>query len=60
MKAEYDKTAKGLYIYLTDIPDGGVAISEELMPSGVVLDKNKQGEVVGIDILGVETIEYTS
>ena len=58
MIIKYDKEAKALYIYLADIPDGGVDHTEELILDTVMLDKDAQGVIVGIEVLGVEDIVY--
>lgn len=56
MKVECDKEAKALYIALADIPDGGVDHTEELVSNYVFIDKNEFGQIVGIEVLGIEEI----
>ncbi|KKK61060.1 hypothetical protein LCGC14_3018130 [marine sediment metagenome] len=57
MKVEYDKGAKAIYVELMGIPDGGVDRTEELVPDTVMIDRTSSGEVCGIEILGVDSIE---
>jgi len=57
MKVEYDKEAKAMYISLVDIPDGGVDHTE--VADFVFIDKNEFGQIVGIEVLGVDAIEAT-
>jgi len=59
MKVEYDKEAKAMYIPLVDIPDGGVDHTEELVSDFVFIDKNEFGQIIGIEVLGVDAIEVT-
>ena len=51
MRFEYDKEANALYVYLRgDIPAGGVARTIEL-ESGVYLDADKDGLILGVEFL---------
>ncbi len=56
MKVKYDKEVKAIYIELMDIPDGGVAHTEELVADTVFIDRNKAGDICGIEVLGVEEV----
>lgn len=47
MKLEYDPTADALYVYLNDQP---IINSEQIKP-GIILDYDKAGKVVGIEVL---------
>ncbi len=47
MKIEYSKTADALYVYFRQVE---VAKSREV-EEGVVIDLDKQGHIVGIEIL---------
>ncbi len=57
MKVEYDRDAQALYVELMDIPDGGVAHTEELIANTIMVDRTLSGDICGIEILGVESIE---
>ena len=57
MKVTYDKKAGAIYIALTDIPNGGVAFTEELVADTVMVDRASDGSVCGVEILMVESIE---
>lgn len=57
MKVEYDKEAKAIYVTLMDIPNGGVAHTEELVPDTVMIDRTPSGDICGIEILGVDSVE---
>ncbi len=60
MIIEYDKEAKAIYVKLADIPSrfGVVDHTEELVAETVFIDRTKIGEIYGIEILGVDSIEY--
>ena len=49
MKITYDPDADAFYLYLVDIPDGGVDRSEEVAPS-TVLDFDGEGNLLGVEI----------
>ena len=51
MKLRVDKEADALHFSLND---GPVAESEEVRP-GVVLDFDEQGQVVGVEFLGIRS-----
>ncbi len=51
MKLKVDKEADALYFSLND---GSVVESEEVRP-GVVLDFDEQGQVVGVEFLGIRS-----
>lgn len=57
IEIEYDRGAKAIYIKLRNIPDGGVDHTEELVPDTVMIDKTKSGEIVGIEVVGIENLE---
>lgn len=56
MEVVYDKTAQAVYIKFRDVSDGEIDHSEELSDT-ILLDKTKSGEIVGIDILEIDSIE---
>ena len=49
MKVRYDRTADAVYFRLDDSP---IVESEEVQP-GVIVDFNRDNQVVGVEILGV-------
>ena len=49
MKLEFDPVADALYL---EIADGDVESSQEIKP-GVILDYDAQGDIVGVEVLGV-------
>lgn len=51
MKIEYDHDADALYVYLTSSKQK-IAKTREI-EDGVMLDLNKKGEVLGIELIGV-------
>jgi uncharacterized protein YuzE len=51
MKLTIDEEADALYLYLNE---GAIVESEEVEP-GVILDYDKDGNVVGVEILRVST-----
>lgn len=51
MKLHYDEEADALYLRLDD--ETPILESEEVQP-GIVLDFNADGQVVGIEVLGVQ------
>lgn len=57
MKVEYDKETNALYIKIADIERGRDGSCEELVEDVVIIDRNKEGIITGIEVLGVESIE---
>ena len=55
MKVTYDREAQGMYFRFGERGDDGS--TEELVPNWVFIDKTKTGEISGIEILNVESIE---
>ncbi len=49
MKVHYDETANAVYFRLDDSP----IHESDLVQPGLVLDLNDNGQVVGVEILGV-------
>ena len=56
MRFEYDKEVNALYIYLREIPEGGVVRQIELQ-EGVYLDADKRGRTYGIEFLDLENFQ---
>lgn len=62
MKITYSKDVDAAYIYLVDIKKGGVAktyplgIIDEYTPGEINLDFDKNGRLVGIEILGASKV----
>ncbi len=59
MKITCDRFADAAYIYLLDIPPGGVAETYPLDPNeklvtGLALDFDKSGNLLGIEVLGAK------
>jgi len=52
MKVEYDQQADAMYIRLR----GGKVIESEEVRPGVVLDFDAQGQVLGIEMLGLSKL----
>ena len=51
MKIHFDQSADALYLHLNETP---IASSEEVRP-GVILDFDKNDQVIGMEILNVGT-----
>ena len=49
MKLSYDSSADALYLYLT--PDKKKVSESEILNDGLVVDRDKDGKVIGIEIL---------
>jgi len=58
MRVRYDPDADAAYIYLADIPPGGVALTVpgEDEASGVNLDFDSEGRLVGIEIISARSM----
>ena len=54
MRMTYDPAADAMYLYLTESPGGGgeVARTEEVA-AGLILDYDRDGRVIGIEMLSV-------
>jgi uncharacterized protein YuzE len=60
MRITYDKSADAAYIYLTDIPAGGVASTHPLedfeeVSDMINLDFDKDKRLLGIEVLSAST-----
>ena len=55
MNVTYDTEAEAMYFKFSDRGKDGYC--EELIEDVVILDRNKGGEITGIEILNVEKIE---
>ena len=55
MKVTYDREAKAMYFEFMERGIDGK--TEELIPDEVIIDKTLAGQIAGIEILGVESIE---
>lgn len=53
MKLSFDVDAGAAYL---KISEGEVATTEQLVPDAVLVDKDASGVIVGIEIIGVDTI----
>lgn len=51
MRVTYDSEAAAAYVYLLE-PDGRRLVTEEL-GSGVLIDRDEEGEIMGIELLNV-------
>ena len=51
MKIHFDQSANALYLHLNETP---IASSEEVRP-GVILDFDKNDQVIGMEILNIGT-----
>ena len=51
MKIHFDQSANALYLHLNEMP---IASSEEVRP-GVILDFDKNDQVIGMEILNIGT-----
>jgi len=54
---KYDKKAMALYIEIGDTRRGKDGYCEELVKDIVIIDKNKDGVITGIEVLDIENIE---
>ena len=50
MRSEYDPKSGCWYLYLQDIPDGGVAYSKEAT-GAIILDFDSDDKLIGIEVL---------
>jgi uncharacterized protein YuzE len=59
MRATYDPAADAAYVYLCDIPPG-VAVEQRIVdregPGTIVLDFDRQGVLLGIELLGATSL----
>lgn len=55
MKVTYDKEAQAMYFKFMDRGVDGQ--TEELIRDEVIIDKTSLGQIAGIEILGVDSIE---
>jgi uncharacterized protein YuzE len=53
-KTVYCKDSSSLYIYLGDKPEKGEAIKTEENNYLVLADKDKNGKLIGIEIVGIK------
>ena len=58
MKIRYDPVAHAVYISLVDIPDGGVAHTEDLVPDVLMVDRTEDGEVCGLEFLDIDSVKF--
>jgi len=52
---EYDKNAKAIYIKIIESSPENHSHTEELIPDMVMIDKDKDGNITGIEVLGIES-----
>lgn len=55
MRVTYDSRAQAMYFKFKE--RGANGRTEELVPDTVIIDKTADGEISGIEILGVEAVE---
>ena len=54
MKVEYDKEAGALYIQVLPSDPSNHSHTEELIADVVIIDRNKAGQITGIEVLGID------
>jgi len=56
MRLEYDKEADAGYIYLVDEIKDGEAVKTIELDSNIILDFNKDGKLLGIEVLDASNV----
>ena len=56
MRLEYDKEADAGYIYLVDEIKDGEAVKTIELDSNIILDFNKDGKLLGIEVLDASKV----
>ena len=56
MRIEYDKEVDAGYIYLVDTIDEGEAVKTIELDSNIILDFNKEGKLLGIEVLNASKV----
>ena len=56
MPITYDPSASAAYIYIVDRTDAGEAVDTRVTEDGLVLDFDKQGYLLGIEVLAAERV----
>ena len=54
---EYDKEARAIYIRLLESNPSNHSHCEELVEDVVIIDRNKDGTIAGVEVLDVEAFE---
>ncbi len=57
MIIKYDERAKAIYIKVNDIIRGRDGSCEELIEDTIIIDRNKDGIITGIEILFIDGVE---
>ena len=55
MDVKFDTEARAMYI---KISEGAISKTEELTPDTIMIDKNSVGQIIGVEIIGIDKFKY--